>query len=224
VVSPSLWRRSIIVLSAVAVGLIAVVVAKGSAAPPAPNYVLEQDEAEIVSALLSANDGLRDEIERLDREIQAASSDRGSGRLEEMAEALNALRVVNGDVAAVGPGVEVRASGDLTAALLRDLVNELKSAGAEAMAIDGRRLNLWSAIYEGESGVVVDGQTLGNAATLEAIGDAGTMTEALERPGGLVSLLARSGIDVTIRTRTGAEEVVLPVYPEPRAFRFAAGR
>jgi len=187
--------------------------------PTAPS--LATSDADTVSALLLANNTLRQEMERLDKEIQNSKSGRGVRRLEEMARTLNALRVVNGEVAVVGPGAEVRLSGDFSAASIRDLVNELKSAGAEALAIDGRRLTVWSAIYEGESQVLVDGHQLGDTVTLHAIGDMAILRSVMERPDGLVALLEAAGTQVVVEERLGANEIRLPVLPRRKVFKYA---
>lgn len=207
-----------------AVALVAIAGRSAAAARPVQHVAAGGAEAEAIVALVAVNDGLRAEMERLDRQIRGTSDGNTSGRLEEMAGSLNSLRVINGSASAVGPGLEVRIGGRFTAATLRDLVNELKSGGAEAMAIDGRRLSLWSSIYQGQNGIVVDGYLLGGQVTLHVIGDVATLREVLARRGGLVALMERDGTTVTVVERTGANEVRLPVSSRSRQFHFAGAR
>jgi uncharacterized protein YlxW (UPF0749 family) len=189
--------------------------------PPARAGNQTSVDAAMVAALLGANESLRAEMESLDRQISAASSGSNAGRLETMAGTLNSLRLVNGAVAAVGPGVEVRVGGVFTAATIRDVVNELKSGGAEAIAVNGRRLTLWSAIYEGRDEVLLDGYQLGTIVTIEAIGDSATLTEVLVRRGGLVSLVESEGVTVEVIGKSGVDQVQVPMASEQPSFQYA---
>ena len=203
------------------VGMLAVLATKPSPARPVAAAVNSEGDTEVVSSLLSTNDSLRLELQRLDRQLQSFQTADGTSRLEAMAAELNSLRIANGSAAVVGPGVEAVVRGQFSAASLRDLINELKNAGAEAIGVNGERLNLWSPIYEDENGVVVSGQVVVGMATIEAIGDPAVLKQTLERRGGLVSLLERNGASVTVSERSGAHEISLPICPETRIFRFA---
>ncbi|MHB0877238.1 MAG: DUF881 domain-containing protein [Anaerolineae bacterium] len=215
--------RRWLVLGVVVVAVAASATVLAQRQPPEPVRIQNSSsvDAELVAALLAANDSLRDEMERLDRQISEASSGSNVGRLEGMAGALNSLRIVNGSVAAVGPGVQVRVSGSFSAATIRDVVNELKSGGAEALSVNGRRLTLWSAIYQGRESVLLDGYHLGSVVTIEAIGDASTLAEVLQRRGGLISLLQDAGVSVQITEKTGVDEVRLPMAAEQQEFAHA---
>lgn len=216
------WHLQLVLACLAAViGVMAITIAKSRSPQPMESYFDSGNEAEILDTLLMANDSLRDEIERLDRQIAASQSSGGPSRLEEMASALNTMRLVNGAVAAVGPGIEVQIRGEFSAAAIRDLLNELKSAGAEVIAINGRRLTIWSSVYQGEEGVLVDGYLLGHEATIAAIGDVGVLKQALERRGGLIALLAGDGVAVAIMERAGADEIRVPIYREAKVFRYA---
>jgi uncharacterized protein YlxW (UPF0749 family) len=191
---------------------------------PARSAVSSADsgnQTQIVSSLLSANDALRLELERLDRQLQGSQAVDGSTRLEEMATELNTLRIANGSAAVAGPGVEALVQGEFSAASLRDLVNELKNAGAEAIGVNGQRLSLWSAIYQDEGRIVAGGMPVTGAATIEAIGDPATLVRVLQRRGGLVTLLERDGAKVTISERSGAHEIALPVSSEAKTLKFS---
>jgi len=74
---------------------------------------------------------------------------------------------------------------------LQDLVNELRDATAEAVAVNGMRVVARSAIVEREEDgrILVDGQPLNRPYRLQAIGDPDTLAPALERKGGLIALL-----------------------------------
>lgn len=178
-------------------------------------------DAELVAALLAANDALRVEMEDLDRRIAAAAAGSSAGRLEGMADTLNALRISNGAVAAVGPGVEVWISGSFTAATVRDVINELKSGGAEAIAVNGHRLTIWSAVYQSGEAVLLDGYDLGNVVVLAAIGDSATLAQVLERRGGLVAVARLEGTTIEVVERPGIRDVRLPMAAEQKTFSYA---
>jgi uncharacterized protein YlxW (UPF0749 family) len=100
------------------------------------------------------------------------------------------------------------------------LLNELRNAGAEALALNGRRIVAWTAIGTDGEQVTVNGRPVEPPYRLEAIGSAHTMEAALTRPGGLVDSLqqVRPGISVTVRQR---EKLTLPVYHQPLRFVYA---
>ena len=106
---------------------------------------------------------------------------------------LNRSRLLAGEVAAVGPGVEVRLSEPKAAAAptdaagqtpsaggnhvlldrdVRSVVNELWADGAEAMAVNGIRLTPTSAIRFAGDAVLVDFQPIASPYVVDAIGPA----------------------------------------------------
>lgn len=172
--------------------------------------------------LMAANGALRQEIEELDREIEAYQRGRGLTRLEEMASALNGLRILNGQVAVAGPGIEVRIENRCSAASMRDLVSELQNAGAEALSINNRRVVASTAIYEADGGILIDGHEVEAPLIIRAIGEAAVMRPALLRPGGTLSLLRAAGLSVTVEDRSGADEVCLPPVENLPTFRYAS--
>jgi len=174
------------------------------------------DQAVLLSELVDAERRLRNEIGLLEAQyVSYQETDRG-GILEEMVDELNRVRVLNGAVAVSGPGVEVLVDGPLYAADLQDLVNELRNAGAEAIAVNGQRLVVSSVFRAGEAdAVIVDGTTIRRPYQLEAIGDPDTIETAFLRHGGLVSVLRQSYPNLYVQT-TQHLRLVLGVY-QPRS-------
>lgn len=170
------------------------------------------DQAVLLSGLVDADRRLRNEIELLEMQHDAyQESDRG-GILEELVGELNRVRVLNGAVEVSGPGVEVLVDGPLYAVDLQDLVNELRNAGAEAIAVNGQRLVVSSVFRAGEADtLIVDGTPIRRPYQLEAIGDPGTIETAFLRQGGLVSLLRQSHPNLYVQT-TQHSRLVLGVY------------
>ena len=151
------------------------------------------DQSVILSSLVEANANLRAEIETLESQLNSYRSDERSGLLETLVEELNRLKTVNGLVEVSGPGLEIRVGGHLSVLSAQDLVNELRNAGAEAIALNGERLVLWSAIAAADEGwLTVDGTRIASPYTFQAIGDGEALETALMRSGGLIAVLEHS--------------------------------
>jgi len=146
--------------------------------------------------------------------------ERGGVALQSLVDEINQLRIVNGLVEVSGPGVEVIITGPISVLDLHDLINELRNAGADTLALNGKRLVVWSAIGTDGQGVTIDGHSVQPPYRLQAIGDPHTLEVALGRPGGLVELLQRGNRDLTIVVKL-AEKLVLPLYDRPLQFVYA---
>jgi uncharacterized protein YlxW (UPF0749 family) len=165
--------------------------------------------------LIDNNARLRDEIEDLEAQLaQLRLTGSGTAVLQSLVDEANHLRIANGLVEVSGPGIEVESSGPITVLDLQDLINELRNAGAEALALNGRRLVAWSALSTDGVQMTVDSQPIAPPYRLEAIGDSVSLQTALLRPGGLVDLLGQleQRIAITVRIR---DKVTLPVYEQP---------
>jgi uncharacterized protein YlxW (UPF0749 family) len=124
---------------------------------------------------------LRDKISGLRKEntdLQAADS-QTRGALAEATVRLRGLQISTGFVPVSGPGLRVTVSdnpdgsadGRVRASDLRRLVNGLWEAGAEAIAINGRRLSSLSAIVNSNIAVSVNRSPLTPPYAVSAIGD-----------------------------------------------------
>lgn len=175
----------------------------------------------LISELVDANQSLRAEIESLEAQEQSYEGNDKAVGLEELVAELNRLKVLNGAIEVSGPGVELLVDGPLTVLDLLDLINELRNAGAEAIALNGRRLVTSSALVaEAKGQITVNGQPLTRPYRFEAIGDPGTLETALLRPGGLLSLFRRTYPNLIVQT-TQRSKLVLGVNRAHTAFQFA---
>jgi uncharacterized protein YlxW (UPF0749 family) len=178
------------------------------------------DQAMIISGLVEGNAGLRKEVANLESEAAHYDLTSGEASLENMVGELNKLRILNGLVEVAGPGVEIRISGSVTALDLQDLMNEVRNAGAEALAMNGFRLVARSVVVGTNGSIVVDENRLSPPYRLQAIGDSQALERALIRKGGLISLLEFAYPDATI-TVARQERMVLPLYLGKYEFRYA---
>lgn len=101
--------------------------------------------------------------------------------------------------------------------LLR-VVNELRSAGAEAIAINGQRMTATSEIACAGSTILVNKTRLAPPFILKAIGNPDTMASALEMRGGIVEYLQFYGIQVKISKKS---DVLIPMFTGSGLFKYA---
>ncbi|MEO8288572.1 MAG: DUF881 domain-containing protein [Chloroflexota bacterium] len=159
------------------------------------------DQATYISQLYESTTGLRQQVETLKTQLGQYEADNSGGKsnLDSLQKELQDLRVANGEVDVVGPGVTVLVDGAVTVFELQDLVNELRNASAEAIAVNGVRVVTRSAIVADQNGnTAIDRQPLSGPYTLEAIGEPDTLVPALERKGGLIALLKAGDSTLTI--------------------------
>ena len=155
----------------------------------------EADLARILSGLTSEADSLRDEISTLRLQLRdlETSTERGESAEEAANSRLAALSVLAGTVPVEGPGVVLIVT-DPTDRMdyehFVDMVQELRDAGAEAIAVNGLRVGAGSAFSGEEGRVLLDGRPLKGPYRVEAIGSPETLEGGLEIPGGVMDTLS----------------------------------
>ncbi|HSJ55218.1 MAG TPA: DUF881 domain-containing protein [Anaerolineae bacterium] len=175
----------------------------------------------VVAELVVSNARLRTEIEALEEEVAGLRGSEGAAAiLQSLVDEANQLRMANGLVEVSGPGVQVTVAGPVSVLDLQDLINELRNAGAEALALNDQRLIAWSAIASDGEQVTVDGQPVPAPYHLSAIGNPETLRAALLRPGGLVPLLREANASIVINVKE-SDRLTLPVYRQGVEFVYA---
>jgi len=170
-----------------------------------------QDLTVLVANLNGRNDQLRREIATLERDLASLTEDeaRGEISMDDLRAELERVRAYAGLSAVGGSGVIVTISGPIDGGGLQDLVNELRNAGAEAIAIAGIR-DVPGLVAEGVAGhVSVGGHGIGESVDLEAIGAPDKLTGSLTRSGGVIAQLAATRSDVIV-TVTPVDRLELP--------------
>lgn len=193
-----------------------------------------QEVAVLVRHQEEARRRLEQEVADLRRratEYEAAVVE-GRGLTEAMARELRQYRLALGLLPVEGPGVLVvlaEVEGGRAGVLpitveaqdLSGLANELWSAGAEAMAINGVRVLASTGVRQAPRGLVVGTTLVFAPYRIEAIGDPATLLAALAIRGGFVEGLRSVGLTVETarrdRLRLGARAVVEPFrHARPR--------
>jgi uncharacterized protein YlxW (UPF0749 family) len=171
----------------------------------------EEDLVRILDDLNAREERLREQISEQRTALgQLTSSDSQSATaLEEARERAEAIGILNGTVAAQGPGLTmiVRDPDDaVRVADVLDAIQELRGAGAETMQIDDVRIGVSSAVTGNPGGLMIDGRPIIAPYEFVVIGSPQNMETALNIPGGVVPRFTSRGASVTI---TQSEEVVV---------------
>lgn len=176
----------------------------------------EQDLIDLLSGLGGATQRAQSQLAGLEdtrRQLQSDTSKRQAA-IDQAQDQLDTLDVLAGLVPVTGPGVTItitEQSGQVTVQSFLDLVEELRSQGAEAIDVNGKvRLVAGSSFEQAEDGLYVDGQLLTPPYRLKVIGEPETMKQAvtftrgpkdeLEADGATVDVQLDSSIDIrTVR-------------------------
>jgi uncharacterized protein YlxW (UPF0749 family) len=103
--------------------------------------------------------------------------------------------------------------------MLLDAIEELRDAGAEAIQVGDVRIVASSSFGPAGSGVAIDGNKLSQPYVILAIGDAQTMSSAMEIPGGLSENVRQLGASITVTQRSDLTVGALHALREPRYAR-----
>lgn len=183
-------------------------------------------ESDLV-AILDDVSQRRDRLERETRELTSAREQLLSGSAEQVIaqtrERVRALSVLAGTVPVFGPGVVIQLSdpqGVLGADILLNTVQELRDAGAEAIAVNGRRVVVNTWFEDGRSrGINVSGAIIRPPYTITVIGDANALAPALRIPGGIADAVRASGARFAL---SAVENVTIDAVVQPSKPRYAA--
>ena len=174
----------------------------------------------LIDELHRANDTLLAETNDLTQR-QASLRSGGSGAADqELSAEAGRLRAIEGLVPVHGPGVVivVDASG-LQALDLQDALNNLSAGGAEAMAVNDRRVTVGVAIAQSDTGVTVDGNVVLAPWTIVAIGDANRLAEVAS----IMTQQLRGDRRVRQATYRVEADVAIRATLSARPFVYAAG-
>jgi uncharacterized protein YlxW (UPF0749 family) len=222
---PRIESRAVVAVVALAVGFLAAVQAVGSGGPASR---LAAERPEDLTRILA---DLNDEADRLARQASALRVKllryRGSARGDELAlrdaqESLADLQVLSGFVPVEGPGLQVLIEDPdrrVGWEALLDLVQELRDAGSEAIAVNGVRVVAATWLGPADGGTLVDGQRVSAPYELLVVGPADGLEAALGIPGGPLSVIAaQPGASVEIQP---SDRLSLPPTAGDVSFRYA---
>lgn len=223
-----IWNIALLVAS-LAVGFgIAVQWRSQSRVPASVSEYSRKESAETIVRLEGEQAALKETIAQLRAELasyQELAAD--TGTLAQLQARLQAARAVAGLLPLAGPGVQVvlddsqfRAQpipDNVSAYLiheydLRDVVNILWMAGAEAIAINDERLVSTTSIYCVGSTILVNDTRLSPPYIIAAIGDPDAQVDMLNNPLYLENLRQRSKVYGVQFTVSRQDELIIPAF------------
>jgi uncharacterized protein YlxW (UPF0749 family) len=187
----------------------------------------EEDLVRILDTLDAREDRLREQIADQRAALRQLNSDdsQSEAALQEARERAEALGILNGTVAAQGPGLVMTVrdpEGRVRVADLLDAIQELRGAGAETMQIDDVRVGVSTAVT-GEPGQLrVDGVEVQSPYEIRVIGSPQDLETAMSIPGGVVDRIGRQGGSVDIEQSPAVvvdalRQLDRPQYAQPDA-------
>jgi uncharacterized protein YlxW (UPF0749 family) len=175
-------------------------------------YKLQTEISDLATKLEQAGIGQREADEALGRELAKIKRFAGLSQVSGPgAELLVQSRPG-------GAGIDVFDVPKITDEQLLKMVNELYSAGSDAIAINGQRITAISEIRLAGNHINVNGIPLSPPYRIIAIGDASVLKNRLELKGGLVEYLSEYDILVQIQEK---EVVTIPAFTGELYFDYA---
>lgn len=170
-----------------------------------------QELTELVANVTTRNNQLREEIRSLERQREslATAVERGDTSAVQVRTDLRRVLGWSGALGVSGAGVQVDVEGRLPGDAVEQLLNELRNAGAEAIAIGAIRVVPGVIVSGPADSLVVSGLPLANPIRILAIGQPESLAGSLARAGGPIAQLAARYPDVAI-TVNGSDFLSVP--------------
>ena len=197
-------RQLVVALLLAVVGFAAVVQVRTNDIDDSYSTLREQDLIDVLSGLAGTSQRARSEIDRLEQDKRDLQSDsrRLGAALRQAQEQVDTLNILAGLVPVTGPGVRItitEQTGPVDIDSVLDTIEELRSAGAEAMQFNGEvRVVAQTSLEDEVGGFSVDGQLVTSPYVIDVIGDPHTLSGALVFNQGPASQLRDDGAEVQI--------------------------
>jgi uncharacterized protein YlxW (UPF0749 family) len=179
---------------ALVIGILLVGQLRSQARPIELSSLSAQELSTLIETLSARNVELTDGLANLREQIRDYESAEVQGQsvLEITEEDLDRLQAFGGLLGITGQGIEIEVDGSFDHTAMNDLINELRNAGAEAIAVDDVRITARSVAVPGTAATEIDGVPIDPAFRVVAIGSPSGLRSAIERPGGILTLLSQS--------------------------------
>jgi uncharacterized protein YlxW (UPF0749 family) len=206
--------RSQLSLAAVSaiLGLLIVVQLHGQAGGSELQSKTAQELTSIVANQNTENDRLRSEVSSLSLQLAELKADRATGAtsVDQLEAELGRIRAWSGLDPISGAGVRITVGGEISAAAVEDLLNELHNAGAEAISIADLRVVARTSVSGVPGSLDVDGYLLRDPFVITAIGKPETLVGSLTRVGGIIAQLSATNPSATVDVEPVDKPMVLP--------------
>jgi uncharacterized protein YlxW (UPF0749 family) len=197
-------RQAIVAVLLAVVGFSAVVQVRTNNIDDTYSTLREQDLIDVLSGLAGTSQRARNEIDRLEQAKRGLQTDsqRQAEALAQAQQQVDTLNILAGLVPVTGPGIRVtitEQTGPVDIDSVLDTIEELRSAGAEAMQFNGEvRVVAQTSLEDEVGGFSLDGQLVTSPYVIDVIGDPHTLSGALVFNQGPASQLRDDGADVQI--------------------------
>ena len=187
----------------------------------------EQDLVDVLSGLSGTSQRAQNEINQLEASRRRLEQSRQaqSAALEAAQKQAQELSILAGWVPVTGPGIRLTVTEgprpiDVNSVL--DTIEELRSAGAEAMQVNGAvRLVAQSAVEPAPGGLTIDGTLLTSPYVFDVIGDPHTLNGALGLVDGPIAQFKDADATVDLEELdsldiTAVRQPSTPQYAQPQ--------
>src|SRR5438132_10750641 len=204
-------RLIVVSLIAVALGFLLVVQLRSQAAVALT--LAAQDDTSVallINDLNRANNQLIQQgaaLTQQEAQLRAALTS-GGADAQAIQKELTSLRVVNGELPVHGPGLQIRIDGAIMDFELQDALNNLRNAGAEAIALNGQRIVSSTPVQSRGDSLLINGHAVSSPLTLLVIGDPEQLGPAADLSAS--SLQTRVQVEIQRQTDLAITEVVTP--------------
>ncbi len=203
--------RISVAVVALILGVLAVGQLRGQQGVPGLEALSAQDLTLLIANLSTRNEQLRAELAELNRQAAALAdaTDRGETTVHELRGDLDRIRTWAGLTEVSGQGVSITIRGRIGGDGVEELLNELRNAGAEAIAVGDVRVVAGTVVAGPPGALAVEGRTLEDSFQIRAIGSPQILTGTLTRVGGVIAQIAATYPDAVL-TVTPMDLVVVP--------------
>lgn len=204
-------QRLAVTAVALVLGLLVVGQLRGQAGVPGLEGLTAQDLTVLIANLNTRNEQLRAEVATLERQVADLldARARGESAVGQLRSDLARIRIFAGLSPVSGPGVRVSVSGPIGGDGVEEILNELRNAGAEAIAVDGVRLVPGVVVTGAPGAARILDRALPEGFTIDAIGSSQILTGTLTRLGGVIAQVAATYPDAVV-TVTPIDHLVIP--------------
>jgi uncharacterized protein YlxW (UPF0749 family) len=181
-------------------GFLAVVQLNSQSVNDGLNNLTVRELGELVGNLTTRNDQLRQEVATLERQRDsvAGAVERGDTSAAQVRSDLNRVLAWSGALGVSGTGVRVTVAGALPGSAIEELLNELRNAGAEAIAIGDIRIVPGVVVAGPADSLMTAGIPLSDPIEVLAVGQPDALAGSLTRSGGPIAQLAARFPDAVV--------------------------
>ena len=206
-------------------GLLAIGQLRGQAGVPGLSALSATELTQLIANLTTGNDQLRVQVGELQRQEAhlVETKQRGETTVGELSSDLERMLAWSGATAVTGQGIVITIDGPIGGDGVEDLLNELRNAGAEAIAVEGVRVVAGVVVAGTPGELSVENEAIGDAFEIRAIGSPQILTGTLTRNGGVIAQvgttypLARVTVTpIEMMTLPASDRTSAPAYAKPR--------